>query len=361
MNILVTGGGFLGSRITQMLLQRGDQVRLLSRRKYANLAKLGAECVAGDIREFDAVSAACGGMDAVIHTAAKAKLWGDRREFFDINSRGTANIIQGCLANNVTKLVYTSTPSVVFNRENIENGDESMPYAKRFLAAYPESKAKAEAMVLDANGWEMVCETRNPDATDITEKFASEIQRLATCALRPHLIWGPGDPHFIPTLLEKTRAQKLRRVGVGDNRVSITYIDNAAHAHLLALDCLQPGSPVAGNAYFINDPAPVNLWNWLGNVIAGFNIPPLEKVVSYKTAYRLGAVCELAYKLLPRLGDQPPMTRFLAEQLGKSHWFSVEKAKRDFGYAPVVAPATGMKNMLEHFNANFSTTSETDK
>ncbi len=349
MNILVTGAGFLGTRITEMLIERGDQVRVLSRRPRPALEKLGAEWRQGDVRDMQAVNTACSGMDAVVHTVAKIDLWGQRKEFFEINSRGTANIIQGCLANGIEKLVYTSSPSIVFNREDIENGDESLPYASRFLANYPASKSVAEAMVLDANGWEMVVESVNPDAHTPTDKFESEVRRLATCALRPHLIWGPGDPHIVPRLTQDAANRRLRRVGNGTNLVSVTYIDNAAHAHLLALDRLSIDSPVAGQAYFINDSEPVNLWDWITDVLKRLGHPAPTKTMSYKKAYRLGAVLEAVHRIIPRIGP-PRMTRFLAEQLGKSHWFSVEKARKDLDYTPVVAPETGLARLVTDKN-----------
>lgn len=348
MNVLVTGGGFLGTRITEMLLQRGDHVRVLSRRPLPELIKLGAETIQADIRNMDSVQNACTNMDAVIHTAAKTDLWGARKEFFEINARGTANVIQACLACGVERLVHTSSPSVVFNGATIENGDESLPVASRFLSPYPASKAVAEAMVLDANGWEMVRETVNPDAVDILQKYDSEVRQLATCVLRPHLIWGPRDPHFVPRLLDAAAKRRIRRVGNGDNRVSITYIDNAAMAHLLALDRLRIDSPIAGQAYFINDPDPVNLWDWVDDLIRKLGKSPPRNAMSYRTAYRLGALLEIAHRLIPSLGA-PRMTRFLAEQLGKSHWFSCDKARKELGYTPIVDSQTGLNLLIQHF------------
>ncbi len=351
MKALITGGGgFLGGRIAEMLNERGDEVKVFGRSSYPRLAKMGIECVLGDVRDSQALNRAFQNVDVVFHTAAKAGIWGRREDFFSINSRGTANVIQACLLNHVEKLVHTSTPSVVFNGQDIIDGDETLPHADRFLASYPASKSMAERMVLDANGWEFVIEKTNPEQADIIQRHASTVRQLATCALRPHLIWGPGDPHLVPRLLRQARNGKLKCVGAGANLVSLTYIDHAAEAHIQAAEQLTPDSAVGGQAYFINDPEPVRLWEWINNLLTQLNIPTVEKKLSFPLAYAVGGGLELLYTLAPRLGE-PPMTRFVAEQLAKTHTFSVAKARRDFHYQPNVEPERGFKRMLEELNS----------
>jgi len=346
MTVLVTGGGgFLGSRIVEMLLERGDCVRTFGRRRYPELEKLGADCFVGDVRDGDAVRAACQGADLVFHAAALAGVWGARRDFCEINIRGTANVIQACLENKVTRLVYTSSPSVAIGEDDIENGDETLPYPKRYLAPYPATKATAEKMVLEADGWEMVVEGP-PPAGQGSAIPSSTIRELHTCALRPHLIWGPRDPHLIPRLVKAARAGKLRRVGDGSNKVDVTYIDNAARAHLQAADELAGQGRTAGNAYFIGDAEPVVLWDWINELLRRLDIPPVERGVPYGVGRRVGAVLELVHTVLPRLGE-PRLTRFVALQLAKSHYFSHAKAAADFGYAPEVDNETGMARLLE--------------
>ncbi|OGV72743.1 MAG: 3-beta hydroxysteroid dehydrogenase [Lentisphaerae bacterium RIFOXYB12_FULL_65_16] len=346
MNALITGGGgFLGRRIVDILLERGDGVRVLGRRRYTDIEQLGVECVTGDVRCFEDVLRTCAGCDTVFHTAALAGIWGQRKDFYEINVKGTANVIQACLGAKVSHLVYTSSPSVVFGETDIEGADEALPYPARYLAHYPASKAVAEKMVLDANGWEMVVETRraNPDGTFTPD---SHVRRLRTCALRPHLIWGPRDPHLLPRLVAAARSGRLRRVGEGRNRVDITYIDNAALAHVQAAVALMATGAPAGKAYFIGDGDPVVLWDWINALLERLGVKPVTRSVSYATAYRLGAAMEGVYTVLPFLGE-PRMTRFVAAQFAKSHWFSHARARADFGYEPVVDNPTGLARTVE--------------
>jgi nucleoside-diphosphate-sugar epimerase len=220
----------------------------------------------------------------------------------------------------VGRLVYTSTPSVVYSGP-VENGNESLPYPKRYTAAYPQTKAIAERAILAANG---------PD--------------LLTVALRPHLIWGPGDPHLIPRVLARARAGKLRRVGTGPVMVDVTYVDNAATAHVLAADRLRPEAPVAGKAYFISNGEPVDLWAFLNRVLEVAGLPPVTKTISPWKARFAGRVLETVYRTL-RLPGEPAMTRFVAAQLSTPHWFDISAARRDLGYEPRVSIDDGLKRL----------------
>ncbi|EKD36040.1 MAG: NAD(P)H steroid dehydrogenase, partial [uncultured bacterium] len=161
-----------------------------------------------------------------------------------------------------------------------------------------------------------------------------------------HLIWGPGDPHLLPRLLAGGRKRQLKMVGDGSNLVDISYIDNVAHAHILAAKNLAELGTAGGKPYFISQGTPVNLWQWINELFAMMNIPRVQASVSYSAAYRLGGVLEAVYGLL-RLGDEPKMTRFLAEQLAKSHYFSIAAAKRDLGYEPVVSTAEGLRRTVQ--------------
>ena len=323
MRVLVTGGGgFLGLYITEQLVARGDQVRVLCRGQYPRLDELRVETIRGDVRDLASVRAACAGMEAVFHTAAVPGIWGNWEHYHSINTVGTQNVLEACLASGVRKLIYTSSPSVIYDGKDHHGIVESHPYPASYLCHYPHSKAIAERAVLAANG----------------------TQGLATAALRPHLIWGPRDNHLIPRLIERARSGRLRRVGTGENLISMSYVENAAAAHLQAADRLELGSPVAGQAYFINEPEPVNLWNWVDEILALAGEPPVKKRISAGQAYGIGAACEAVYSVL-RLKSEPPLTRFLALQLGGTHFYSVAKAQRDFGYAPLVNVAEGMRRM----------------
>ncbi|HEY2895056.1 MAG TPA: NAD-dependent epimerase/dehydratase family protein [Pirellulales bacterium] len=324
MRALVTGGGgFLGRAVVEQLLERGDQVRILARGSYPDLEASGVECQRGDIRELESIDRACAGVDVVFHTAAIAGIWGPWREFYEINVLGTFNVISACRKQGVRRLVFTSSPSVTFDGSPQEGVDESVPYPRRWLCHYQRTKAEAEQAVLKASG-----------------------AGLLACALRPHLIWGPGDPHLLPRLLDRARTGHLRRVGTGDNLVDTIYVANAARAHIQAADVLKPGSPVAGRAYFISQGEPVNCWEWIDELVALHGLPHVERTISLKAAWRIGAVLETVHRVLA-VGREPRMTRFLAAQLGTSHYFDISRARMDFGYVPLVSMADGMRRLRD--------------
>ena len=330
MRALVTGGGgFLGQAIVKRLRARGDFVRSLSRCEYPELQTLGVECVQGDIADAGVVSAAVAGCDVVFHVAAKAGVWGAYSDYHRANVAGTENVIAACLAQGVGKLVYTSSPSVVFDGRDEAGIDESAPYPARYLAHYPQTKAIAERVVLKTNG------------TAIANGGT-----LSTVALRPHLIWGPGNNHLVPRLIERARLGKLRRVGSGKNLVDTVYIDNAADAHVQAADKLEPHSPVAGRAFFISNGEPLPLWDLIDRMLACADLPPVNRSVSATMAYLAGGLFELTYTLLGR-SDEPPMTRFVARQLATAHWFQIEAAQRAFGYRPTVSVDEGLRRLKE--------------
>ena len=321
--VLVTGGGgFVGLAIVKKLLEQGRQVVVVGRHQYPEVLKLGGIMAQGDIRQQDFLTQACRDCDTVFHVAAKAGVWGTWQEYNSINVLGTENVLKACQANGVSQLIYTSTPSVVFDCHDIQGGDESLPYPQEFLCHYARSKSIAEKMVLDGSA-----------------------EGLRTVALRPHLIWGPGDGHLIPRLLERGRKQLLKQVGDGSNMVDISYIDNVVDAHLLAAQDLAGPGRSAGNAYFISQGQPINLWDWINGLFERLSIHKVEKKVSHGKAYLAGQLMEWLYGLL-RIEREPLMTRFLAEQLARSHWFSIEAAKRDFGYQPKVTTAEGLDRLV---------------
>lgn len=323
MRALITGaGGFLGFEIARELVKRGAAVRGLSRKSYPELERLGVESVQADVRNAARVREALEGIDTVFHTAAVAGVWGPWTHFYSINTQGTENVIAGCVDQGVEKLVFTSSPSVTFDGGDQNGVDESAPYPDRWLCHYPHSKALAEQAVLGANGQ----------------------GKLRTCALRPHLVWGPRDPHLVPRLLDRARQGRLVRIGNGTNWIDMVYVDNAALAHVRAADHLGPGSPVCGQAYFISQGKPVNCWQWINELLQMAGLPPLNRSISRSTAWRLGAALEWIYRWLP--GDrEPPMTRFLAAQLSTSHYFDISRARRDFGYEAPVSTAEGMQRL----------------
>ena len=328
MKILVTGGGgFLGQALCRGLVERGYEVASFNRGHYPALDAIGVRQIRGDLADRNAVIAAFAGFDAVFHNAAKAGAWGPYDDYHRANVMGTGNVLAACRANGIDRLVYTSTPSVTHRATHpVEGGTaDSVPYGEGFKAPYAATKAIAEKIVLAADDGD-----------------------LATIALRPRLIWGPGDAQILPRLVERAKAGRLRIVGSGDNKVDCTYIDNAAQAHFDAFDHLAPGSACAGKAYFISNAEPWPMRELLNALLRAAGAPEVHRHLPFGAAYAAGVVCEGLWRALPLKGE-PPMTRFLAEQLATAHWYSMEPARRDFGYVPKVSMAEGMDRLRRSF------------
>jgi nucleoside-diphosphate-sugar epimerase len=322
MKILVTGGtGFIGRRLVERLVERGDEVHVLARGASGTDLPAGAQLHRGDVAEMSSVASAARGCATVFHVAAKAGISGPREDYVRANVEGTRNVVDACRRHSIPRLVHTSTPSVVFDGTDMEGVDERVPYARSFEAAYPETKAEAERMVLAANGPE-----------------------LATVALRPHLVWGPGDRHLVPRVVARAREGKLALVGDGSKKVDSTYVDNAVDAHLAAGTRLEPGAPCAGKAYFVSDGAPLPLRELLDRILAAAGLPPVTRSVTPGKALFAGRVLERAHAWF-RLAGEPPMTRFLARELATAHWFDIGAARRDLGYEPKVGIDEGMKRL----------------
>ncbi|MET7143053.1 NAD-dependent epimerase/dehydratase family protein [Xanthomonas sp. PPL139] len=335
MKIVVTGGGgFLGQALCRGLVARGHQVVSFNRGHYPELQALGVAQVRGDLADAQALQHALAGADAVFHNAAKAGAWGSYDSYYQPNVVGTENVLAACRAHGVGRLVYTSTPSVTHRATHpVEGlGADQVPYGEEFQAPYAATKAIAERMVLAAN-----------DA------------QLAVVALRPRLIWGPGDNQILPKLVARAQAGRVRLVGGGDNKVDSTYIDNAAQAHFDAFEHLAVGAPCAGKAYFISNGEPLPMRELLNKLLVAVGAPTVTKTLSFKAAYRIGATCETLWPLL-RLRGEPPLTRFLAEQLCTPHWYSMEPARRDFGYVPQVTIEQGLQRLASSWRHDTSVT-----
>ena len=326
MKVLVTGGGgFLGRAICTRLRDRGYEVRSFSRNEHPALRALGVHQIQGDIASFEAVTGALADVDAVFHVAAKAGAWGSFQDYFDANVRGTWNVIAACRMNHIRSLIHTSTPSVAHRGTRPVTGgnEESATLAERYKSWYPATKRVAETHVLAANG-----------------------NALATVALRPRLIWGPGDNHLLPRMVERARAGKLKFVGDGMNLVDTTYIDNAAQAHLDALDALhgKPDAACAGKAYFISNGEPKPIADIVNSLLRAAGAPTVTQLVPFRAAYGLGALLELGYSILPLKGE-PLLTRFLVEQLSTPHYYDISAARRDLGYQPKVSILEGLRQL----------------
>lgn len=365
--VFITGAsGFIGGKIAERLLAAGREVRVLARRPLPELEKLGARIVPGDLDDTAALTRGMEGVGTVFHVAGRVGVWGPEEEFFRVNVEGTRHVIAACRSVRVPRLVYTSSPSVVFNGGDLAGVDETAPLCTQAPCAYPTSKAAAERLVAAAN-----------DAT------------LATVSLRPHLVWGPGDKNIIPRVLKLARSGRLKIIGPGRNLVDCTHIINVVDAHLLAERALsqsasapQPSNPIGypmtapssenggrtsdngnllgysgatagdprGRAYFITNGEPVVLWDWINELLRGLGEPPATKHISLATAYRAAGVLEFLWRVLPLKGE-PPTTRFVVKELATDHWFKIDAARRDLGYAPRVSMAAGTAELVAHYRA----------
>ena len=327
MNTLVTGGtGFLGRKLVERLLSEGRQVVVLGRTPSADLAARGVRFVRASLTDAQLVHEACKTVETAFHVAARVGVWGPHDDFFRTNVIGTRNVLEGCRIHGVKRLIFTSTPSVVYNGRDLAGADESLPLTTDCPSPYPLTKAIAEREVLATNSL-----------------------TLRTVALRPHLIWGMGDPHLVPRILARAGAGRLRIVGSGKNRVDLVHVENAVDAHLLAeaalSDSPNSGPNVGGRAFFITNGEPVVLWEWINNLLKALGRPQIEKRIALRSAQLVGAVMEKAWRWLPLKGE-PPMTRFVAAELAKDHWFDISAARRDLGYNPRVSMADGTAELI---------------
>ncbi|WP_233256549.1 NAD-dependent epimerase/dehydratase family protein [Opitutus sp. ER46] len=324
--MLVTGGtGFLGRRLVDRLLADGRQVTVLARTPSPELLARGVAFARASLDDAATVAAACAGVETVFHVAAKVGVWGRYEEFYRTNVLGTRALLAACHQHGVKRFVYTSTPSVVYNGRDLAGADESLPLTTECPSAYPLTKALAEREVREAHG-----------------------ERLRTVALRPHLIWGVGDPHLVPRVLARARAGRLRIVGRGDNQVDMVHVENAVDAQLCAERTLaaSPGGGAAGGrAFFITNGEPVALWAWINDILQALGERPVTRRIPLPAAQAVGAACELVWRTL-RLRGEPPMTRFVAAELAKDHWFDISAARRDLGYVPRISMAEGTAELV---------------
>lgn len=323
MKILVTGGGgFLGSAICRQLAEQGHEVIAFQRRAADHLEPFGVHPIQGDITNSASLLAAASQCDAIIHTAGKAGVWGDPADYRRINVGGTENILKCCRQTGIRFLVHTSSPSVVHSGGDILGGDESIPIASHFSAPYPETKAEAEKQVVAANS-----------------------ESLNTCALRPHLIWGPGDPHILPRLAAKARGGSIA-LPAPEKLIDTIFVENAAQAHVTALQELTGAARCAGKAYFVTNNEPLPQGEIISKLLAAIGIEVKIRAIPAGIAKAAGSVLETAWKTLG-LRSEPPVTRFSVEQLATAHWFDTSAAEKDFGYVPKFSIEEGLKILAD--------------
>lgn len=335
MKTLVTGGGgFLGRYIVEALQSQGHEVAVLCRGDYPFLRQQDIRLIRADLADAQAVKQACAGVERVFHVASRTGPWGRYEDFHRTNVQGTRNLIDACLAAGVHKLIYTSSPSAVIGFEDLQGADESCAYPRAPISAYQHTKMLAEQMVMAANGQ----------------------SGLVTTALRPHAIWGPRDTQLLPALIERHKAGKLMRVGDGLNRISVSYVENAAWWHLQAADA--SASAAGGKVYFVNEAEPVNMWQWIDQLLADIGLPPVRKQVGYRTAHLLGAASEAVFRALPMLGE-PRLTRALAAVCAKDHYFDITAAQRDLGLSSPVSMTEAHRRFAAYFGPAASTEEQT--
>lgn len=320
--VLVTGGsGFLGSALVRALLAGGARVRCVQRRSVPQLAALGAQPITADLRDGAVLTAAARGCRAVFHTAALPGIWGSYQTYWDANVLGTRKVLTACADAGVPLLIHTSSPSVVFAGHDETGIDESAPIPTQHLCHYSATKAIAEHEVLVAHG-----------------------PRVRTVALRPHLIWGPGDAHLLPRLAIRARAGRLRLIGTGRNRIDSTCIGNAVAAHLAAAAELAGQGRCGGKAYFVSNGDPLPIAELIARLLATQGISWTPRCIGAGTGYAIGSACEALWSLLALPGE-PPVTRFVARQLATEHFFDLAAIARDCGWRPAITTAQGLAEL----------------
>ncbi len=321
MQILVTGGtGFLGQHLAKALLAKGHHVHLMGR-NFAGVSSLlaaGAKAVAVDLRDRASASGACEGIEVVYHAGALSTPWGKRSDFFAVNVGGTQAVLDGCRKYGVRRLIYVSSPSVVFDGRDQHNAHENVPYPRHFTSVYSLTKKLGEDMV-SASG-------------------------LETVILRPKAIFGPGDTTLLPRLIGAARQKRLPQIGGGHNLVDLTYVENVVHALLLAL----AAEAAVGKTYTITNDEHVPLWDVIRGVLCRLDLPTNLRTVPLSVALTAASMMEMRAALT---GKEPLLTRYSALILGRTQTYDIRAARRDLGYVPRVSIADGIEQTLETLRA----------
>ena len=325
MKVAITGAGsLLMGTIARSLIERGDQVVCIQRRQ-VEIADCQQELV--DIRDAHGVQRATAGCDAIIHGAARVGIVGSYEDFRSVNVDGTNNVLAAAHVNNISRMVFVSTPSVSHTGTSLIGALADPAVTGRSQSHYADTKAWAEKSVLASN-------------SDV----------LSTVALRPHLVWGPGDTQLVGRIVERASQGKLVMVGSGNALVDSTYIDNAADAHVSALTALHVGAACAGKAYVIANGEPRTVNELMRGMCSAAGVSFSPKHIPFAVATRLGTVVERIWPLIKT--GEPPLTRFVAEQLGTAHWFDPRPAHDDLAWTPSVSIDEGFQRLHEWFREN---------
>lgn len=321
-----TGSLLLGG-IASELLRRGDEVVCLQRRPAAFVGHQNAHEVLADICDAEAVALAATGCDAIIHGAARVGVVGSQKEFYDTNVHGTENILRAAEQHSISRLVFVSTPSVAHTGSSLIGAPAGVAEIGRSRSYYAESKAIAERTVLNARS-----------------------SRMAVVAIRPHLVWGPGDTQLVGRIVERAASGQLAVIGTGNALVDSTYIDNAISAHIAALDALHIGSDCDGKAYVISNGEPRTVNELMRSMCESAGVPFKPRHLSLALGIRLGSLVERLWPLV--FSSEPPVTRFIAEQLGTAHWFDQRVVKNDLKWVPSVTIDEGFRRLTQWFTSH---------
>lgn len=318
MKVLVTGAsGFLGQATATAVRDAGHQVRTFQRRP-SGVA--GVQDVAGTMTDDTAIARAVDGVEAVVHLAAKVSLAGDPADFARVNIEGTRSLLRAARAARVGRFVFVSSPSVAHTGSSLVGADAGPAEPSRARGDYARTKAAAELLALDA------------DAPD-----------FAVVAIRPHLVWGPGDTQLVGRIVERARAGRLPLLDSGAALIDTLYVDNAATAMVAALEHVTDDG-VHGNAYVVTNGEPRPVADLLAGICTASGVRPPQWHVPAAVARAAGSVVEAVWRVRPG-EDEPPMTRFLAEQLSTAHWFDQRRTRRDLRWTPSVSIDEGLDRL----------------
>lgn len=323
MKVLLTGSSsLLGAQTVRSLVQRGDTVAVMQRRASAVAEELELTQHLGDVVDPQVAAAAVEGADTVIHLAARVGVVGTRRQFFDTNVVGTRVVLAAAKDAGVQRFVFVSSPSVAHTGRALAGCGAQPADPRHAKGEYSKSKALAEKEVLAADG------------TGIT-----------TIAVRPHLVWGPGDTQLVGRIVERARQGRLALVAGGRPLIDTTYLDNAVDALVAAADRAEAGH---GRAFIVSNGEPRTVEEMIARICEAAGERPPERSVPRAAAWMAGAVAETAWKVAGR-DDDPPMTRFLAGQLGTAHWFDLRETREVLQWQPAVSLDEGFARLAASF------------
>ncbi|XP_032993166.1 sterol-4-alpha-carboxylate 3-dehydrogenase, decarboxylating [Lacerta agilis] len=325
---VIGGSGFLGQHMVQSLLEKGYTVNVFDVREGFKNSKV--QFFLGDLCDKKDLLPALQGVTVVFHCASPSPSSHNRDLFYKVNYLGTKAVIEACKEAGVEKLVLTSSASVVFEGTDIKHGTEDLPYAKKPIDYYTETKILQEKEVLSAN---------DPE------------RNFFTTAIRPHGIFGPQDPHLVPVIIQAAKSGKMKfMIGDGKNLVDFTFVENVVHGHMLAAEQLERDSPLCGKAFHITNDEPILFWEFMSRILTGLGYGAPKYRIPYWLAYYLAFLLSLVVMLLsPFVTIHPTFTPMRVALAGTFHYYSCERAKKHMGYKPLVSLDEAVAKTIKSF------------